>query len=636
MSHAAALDSLPMGEPAVPAAREAIRPPTASAAATAAAWRLGDAPAAAAAFVPAYVAGGAAAAFAAVASLSQARLTVDLLMILAAGGAALIGEPLEGAILLFLFSLSGTLESYAMYRTRRSIDSLIRLRPREAILLRNGEQLRVPVENLRVGDVVLIRPGERIAVDGRIVEGRTWADESTITGESAPATKAVGDDVFAGTLNGSGAVQVRMTRAVQDTTLERIVRLVQEAQAEKTPTQQFVEAWQGTYVVGVLTAAALTYAGSYLLHDRSFHDAFYHAMVLLVAASPCALVIGPPAAVLSAVARAARSGVLFKGGAHLEALGAVTLVALDKTGTITVGRPAVVEVRTAPGVEPDQLLSLAAAVESRSEHHLAAAVIAEARRRGLSWPEPTEFENHAGLGVHARVNGVWVGVGREGLFAAHDVPLPAGVAEDGRALRDAGHTSLLVVTTADGVGGVIALSDRPRPEAAACLAELKRLGVRRTVMLTGDHRRVAEAVARAVGVDEVLADLLPDQKVAELRRLAHRGELTAMVGDGVNDAPALAAAGVGIAMGGAGTDVALETADVVLMRDDLSALPRAVRLARRARTRIRQNVCLGILSIAGLVAGSFFGLPLWPAVLVHEGTTVLVIANGLRLLWQRA
>jgi Cd2+/Zn2+-exporting ATPase len=618
------------GAPILPAIATAI-----CAAATVTAWLLRDEPAGTAAFVVAYIAGGAGATTAALVALGRAQLTVDLLMILAAAGAAAIGEPTEGAVLLFLFSLSGTLESYAMYRTRASIDSLIRLRPREAMLVRNGETGPVPVESLRIDDVVLVRPGERFAVDGEITDGNTWANESTITGESAPVTKSAGDAVFAGTVNGAGAVRVRMTRAVEDTTLERIVRLVQEAQAEKTPTQQFIEAWQGPYVIGVLTAALATFAAGFTLHHADFDDAFYRAMVMLVAASPCALVIGPPAAVLSAIARAARGGVLFKGGAHLETLGAVTAIAFDKTGTITVGRPSVVEIRTPAGVDADRLLALAAAVEARSEHHLAEAVLAEAKRRGLTWSEVTEFESHTGLGVHGHVGGVWVGVGREALFSSHDVTVPAAVLADGQALRAAGHTSLLVVTTADGAAGVIALSDRLRSEAKEALADLRRLGVRRTVMLTGDHQNVAQSVAAAVGADEFLAGLLPDQKVVELKRLKREGEVTAMVGDGVNDAPALATADVGIAMGGAGTDVALETADVVLMRDNLAALPFAVRLARRARGRIKQNVALGFASIAALVLASFFGLPLWTAVIGHEGTTVLVIANGLRLLWER-
>jgi Cd2+/Zn2+-exporting ATPase len=593
-------------------------------------WLSAGSPLSLPALVLAYLAGGAGAAVTALAALRRGRLSVDLLMIVAALGAAALSDWTEGAVLLFLFSLSGTLEAYALYRTRRSIDSLIRLRPREALRVCDGQEAVVPVDALRIGDLVRVRPGERFALDGEVVEGDTWADEATLTGESAPIHKSVGSGVFAGTINGPGSVLVRMTRAVADTTLERIVRMVQQAQAEKTSAQAFIESWEQPYVASVFLAALLTFVGAWYWHGEGWTDAFYHAMVLLVVASPCAVVVGTPAVMLSAIARAARGGVLFKGGHHLDLLGQVEVMAFDKTGTITVGRPAVTTVWAADK-SPAVLLRLAAAVERRSEHHLAEAVVQAAQERGLVLPEAEDFENHVGLGVHAVVEGTWVGVGKEGLFAAHEVPIPAEVQEEARRLRERGETALMVVAE-DGRGGVIALSDQPRPEAAAALAALKRLGVRRHVILTGDHERVARAVAQAVGADDVYAGLLPDQKVAELRRLQHEGGVLAMVGDGVNDAPALAAAPVGIAMGGAGTDVALEVADVVLMRDDLQALPFAVWLGRRARRQVRQNLGLAFGMIGLLVVGSFLGLPLWLGVIGHEGSTLLVVLNGLRLL----
>jgi Cd2+/Zn2+-exporting ATPase len=596
---------------------------------------LGVGPWAVTLYTLAYAAGGARAAASAVAGLARLRLGVDLLMVLAAAGAAALGDWGEGAILLFLFSLSNTLEAYALYRTTRSIDALVRLRPREASRVLDGTERHVPIEELRVGDLVRVRPGERFPVDGEVVEGETWADESTLTGESEPIAKREGMPVFAGTINGRGSVLARMTRAVADTTLERIIRLVREAQAAKAPTQRLVESWQGPYVAGVLAASAFVYVGAWFLHAQGSRDAFYHAMVLLVVASPCAVVVGTPAVLLAALARAARHGVLVKGGAHLEALGEVEVIALDKTGTITVGRPGVTAVWAAEGLDADRLLGLAAAVERRSEHHLGAAVVAEAARRGRpEIQEIDEFEVHPGQGVHARVNGHWVGVGRESLFAAHDVAVPAEVEEMTRRLREQGQTAL-IVALADGdrtTGGVIALADRPRPEAAAALAALKRLGVRQVVILTGDHARVAEAVARQVGADAVRSGLLPEEKVREVRRLRNADLRPAMVGDGINDAPALAAAEVGIAMGGAGTDVALEVADVVLMRDDLGALPFAVWLGRRARRRVRQNLAFAFGMIGALVLASFFGLPLWLGVLGHEGSTLLVVLNGLRLL----
>lgn len=587
----------------------------------------------------AYVAGGIGPTLNALQALSHGQLTVDLLMIVAAIGASIIGDWLEGVVLLFLFSLSGTLESFAMYRTTRSIESLIRLRPREANLVMPGraDERRVPIESLQIGDVVRVKPGDRFPVDGSITEGETWADESTLTGESEPIHKPTGSAVFAGTINGRGSVLVQMTKAVADTTLERIVHMVQDAQAQKTPTQRLVESWQRPYVIGVLTAATLVFLASRWLHTASWYDAFYHAMVLLVAASPCAVVVGSPSVLLSTIARAGRHGILFKGGTHLESLGKVDVMAFDKTGTVTEGKPTVTEIWVPDDTDADRLLSLAESVERRSEHPLAVPVTEEVRRRGIARLDIPleEFHSHTGLGVHARVAGTWIGVGREKLFESHDVVVePAMVAEAER-IRGNGQTALLAIAVEESLVGVIGVADRLRPEAAAALAALKQLGLRQLVILTGDHERVARSIASQLRADDVRAGLLPDQKVVELRRLTSDGGFTAMVGDGVNDAPALAAARVGIAMGGAGSDVALEVADVVLMRDDLRNLPLAVWFSRVARKRVRQNMIFAFSMIGVLVLGSFFNLPLWLGVLGHEGSTVLVVFNGLRILWQR-
>jgi Cd2+/Zn2+-exporting ATPase len=587
----------------------------------------------------AYLAGGIGPAINASTSLRKGQLNVDLLMIVAAIGAAAIGDWIEGVVLLFLFSLSGTLEAFAMYRTTRSIESLIQLRPREALLVREGvaEDQRVAVESLQLGDVVRIRPGERFAVDGVVCDGETWADEATLTGESEPIHKPLGAMVYSGTINGHGSVLVRMTRAVADTTLERIVHMVQEAQAQKTPTQRFVESWQQPYVIGVFVAATMVFVGARVIHTVHWSDAFYHAMVILVAASPCAVVVSAPAVLLSAIARAGRHGVLFKGGVHLESLGNVDVVAFDKTGTVTLGKPGVTEVWTHESVYEERLLSLAAAVEQRSEHPLGVPVVAEVRRRGIALSESplVEFHSHTGHGVHARVDGIWVGVGREGLFETHDIAIPDALLDQAQRIRELGQTALLVVAVEESMCGVIGVADQIRPEATTTIDALKRLGIRKVVILTGDHERVARAIANVLHADEVRAGLLPDQKVVELRRLADDGGLVAMVGDGVNDAPALAAASVGIAMGGAGTDVALEVADVVLMRDDLRALPLAVWISQLARKRVRQNMIFAFGMIAVLVISTFFNLPLWLGVLGHEGSTVIVVFNGLRLLWEK-
>lgn len=587
----------------------------------------------------AYLAGGGGPTINAISALRRMQLNVDLLMILAAVGAAIIGDSLEGVVLLFLFSLSGTLEAFAIYRTHRSLEALIRLRPQEALLISDvaEDDRRVPVETLVIGQRVRVRPGERFPVDGLVVDGETWADESTLTGESDSIHKVVGATVFAGTLNGSGVVVVEMTRAVADTTIERIVHMVREAQAQKTPTQQFVESWQQPYVIGVLLAAVCVFVGARIFHAQSWEDAFYHSMVLLVAASPCAVVVGSPAVMLSAIARAGRHGVLFKGAVSVESLAKVDVLAMDKTGTATLGKPAITEIWASDPSKLSRLLSLAAAVEQRSEHPLAAPLVDDVKRRGIPIAKGvvTDFHSHVGLGVHGRIDGVWVGVGREGLFTSHDMQVPPAMIAEAVRLREAGQTALLILVEGEPDGAIVAMADQPRPEAAETLVSLKRLGIRKVVILTGDHERVARNIAARIGADDVRAGLLPDQKVMELRRLSAEGQWVAMVGDGVNDAPALAAARLGVAMGGAGTDVALEVADVVLMGDDLRGLPVAVWISRVARHRVRQNMMIAFGMIAALVLSSFANLPLWLGVLGHEGSTVIVVFNGLRILWQR-
>ncbi len=597
-------------------------------------WLRGNPAAAAPMMIIAYLGGGAQPAVRAIREVLRGRPEVDLLMIVAALGAAALGDALEGAVLLFLFSLSNTLEAYALYRTTRSIDALVKLRPHDALLVTGGNESRVPVESLVLGDVVRVVPGERFPIDGVVAEGESWVDEATITGESEPVHKAAGGAVFAGTMNGKGSVLVAMTRVPADSAIERIVALVEAAQNRKTATQTSIESWERPYVCGVFIAAGLTFVGAWQLHAQGLYDALYHAMVLLVAASPCAVVIGAPAVMLSAIARGAMQGVLFKGGRQLELTGQVEVMAFDKTGTLTLGRPTVEAIWTT-GIDENELLRLAAAVERGSEHHLAAAVVGEANRRDIQIPSTTEFESHTGRGVHAHVEGHWVGLGREDLFESHGVPLPAGLLDAARRFRDSGRTALLLVVQGRRAGGVMALADQVRPEAARAIAALRQLGIRRTLLLTGDHEQIARNVAAQVQVDDVLYDLLPEQKVLELNRLMNAGDALAMVGDGVNDAPALATASVGIAMGGAGTDVALEVADVVLMRDDLSALPLAVWLSRRAARRVRQNMGLAFGMIVVLVLSSFLGLPLWLGVIGHEGSTVVVVFNGLRLLWEK-
>ncbi len=586
-------------------------------------------------------------------NLLARQLDINLLMIVAAAGSAALGHWGEGAVLLFLFSLSGALERYTMERTERSIGSLVELRPDTALVLRDGGEARVRVEEIAVGERVRSVPGERFAVDGVILEGDTTADESTITGESAPVDKRAGDLVFAGTVNLRGAPIVRVARTAEETTLSRIVRSVQEARKEKSTTERFVDRWQRPYVLFVFCGSLLTAVIHHLILHAPFIHSAYHGMVFLVAASPCAVVIATPAAMLSAITHAAHHGVLFKGSAHLERLSEVTALALDKTGTVTVGNARVTEIAPTgcPSGETD-LLRLAGAVEARSEHPVARAVVEEARRRSLPLPAVSEFESHSGEGAHGHVEGVWVGVGREALFTTHQIDIPAAAVTAADRLRERGQTALLVVArrTADpdpdgSAGpcappapgavacGAIAVADTVRPEARAALHACRGLGIRHIAILTGDHERVARPIAREIGADEVLAGLLPEEKVGALRRMLHRWPSLAMVGDGVNDAPALATSTVGIAMGGAGTDVALDTADVVLMRDDLRGIAFSLWLARRAQRVVAQSLSIAFGVIGILVLSTLTGiLPLWLAVVCHEGSTLVTIGNGVRLL----
>ncbi|AMV33836.1 Zinc-transporting ATPase [Pirellula sp. SH-Sr6A] len=594
--------------------------------------------------VGAYLAGGNKTATEAAISLWHRKLNIDLLMILAALGAAILGDWVEGVILLFLFSLSGTLEAFASYRTNRSIEALIRLRPSTANrLVVNSSQSTapqeesVPIESLAVGDCVRVRPGERYPVDGKIVDGETWVDESTLTGESRPIAKQKGADVYSGTMNGAGTVVVEMRKEIGDTTLERIVAMVHEAQTKKTATERFVDTWQQPYVIAVIVGALVTFFATLFWNRSDANDAFYHAMVLLVAASPCAVVLSSPSVMLSAIALAGRHGVLVKGGTHIEHLGTIDVLAMDKTGTITMGKPTVQEIWTPPGCSPNKLLAYAALVETQSEHPLAQPILDELAKRGEPIPNVVlqEFHSHTGLGVHASIDGVWVGIGKESLFESHDHPFPASIQEQVSKMRERGETALPVVTSDPGMFGIISVTDPLRSDTDSTLKTLKGLAIPKIVLLTGDHPRVAQAIAGKLPFDEIVAGLMPDEKVKHLVRLGEGQKCIAMVGDGVNDAPALATADVGIAMGGVGSDVALEVADVVLMRDNLSALPIAIWIGRVANRRVRQNLFFSFSMIGLLVASSFFNLPMWMGVLGHEGSTLLVVFNGIRLLWTR-
>ena len=557
---------------------------------------------------------------------------IDLLMLVAAAGAAAIGAFAEGAFLLFLFSLAHALEHAAMGKARNAIAALADLTPPTARVVADGREVEVPVGEVRVGQVVLVLPGERVPTDGTVRSGASSVNQAPITGESVPVEKGPGAEVYAGTVNGEGALEVVTTRAAGDRTLDRVVRLVEEAQTQKAPTQRFTDRFARVYVPVVLVAVAALIVVPPLLGLLAWRESFYRGMTMLVAASPCALALGTPAAVLAGIAQAARRGVLIKGGEYLEALGTLRALALDKTGTLTNGRPEVAELVPLPGVSADELLGVAAAVERRSQHPLARAVVRRAEAASLALPEAGDLRSVTSRGVRSTVGGEPVEIGSLRLWQDDAVAVDPAVRAAVERLQADGQ-SAMAVRAGDRWLGAIGLADQPRPTARETVAELHALGVRPVVMLTGDHRLVGEAVGRAVGADAVVADLLPEGKVAAIEALVREHGQCGMVGDGVNDAPALARATVGIAMGGAGTAAALETADVALMADDLGMLPFAVGLSRRARGVIRQNVGIALAVIALLIVASLTGLiGIGVAVLLHEGSTLAVIANALRLL----
>jgi len=570
-------------------------------------------------------------------ALARGRLDVNLLMILAAIGAGVIGYVFEAAVLMFLFSLSNTLEVYTMGRTRRAIHALLKLRPARALVVRGSQEIEIDAEAVRVGDRVIVKPGEIFPVDGVVVRGASLADQSTLTGESVPVPKQPQDRVFAGTLNQQGSLEVRTTREHGDTTLARIVALVEAAQEQKSRTEEVTE-WVGRYyTIVVVIAAALMIVLPPLLFGQEFVGSFYRAMTLLVVASPCALVIATPATVLSAIANAARNGILFKGGRYLEAMGRVRAVAFDKTGTLTRGRFEITDAVALEGATEEQVLSWAASAERRSQHPLAQAVVRQAEARGIEVKPAEHLTNYLGKGVVARLDDATIEIGTPELFGqlGRDVPA-AGLALVERLSHEA-RTSMLV--HCGGGWGVIAAADQLRPAAPETVADLRRNGVSAVVLISGDSVPTVAAVAKRAGVDEHHGSLLPEDKVRVVGELEGRYGAVAMVGDGVNDAPALARATVGVAMGGVGSDAALESADVVLMGDDLAALPYALRLARRARRIVIQNVAIASGVMLGLVMMVFFGhltplgaLKLPVAVSSHEGSTVVVILNGLRLL----
>lgn len=585
-------------------------------------------------FLFSYLSGGYDIATHAIPGLFRGRFNTDILMLAAAMGAAVLGEWAEGAFLLFLFSLGHAGEHYALERARNAISALGELMPRTALIKRGEELTEVAVGEVRVGEFALVRPGDRVPVDGSVVAGSSMVDQSPITGESNPVAKEPGSQVFAGTVNLEGALEVRVEKPAEDSTLSRVMQMVAEAQEQKSPTQDFTQRFTKRFVPAVLILTILVMAIPPLFGWMDARDSFYRAMLLLVACSPCALALGTPAAVLAGIGQAARNGVLIKGGVHLENLGRLEVIAFDKTGTLTEGRFEVTNLVTQEGVDEVELLTVAASVEQQSNHPLAKAIVERSRRDGLKPTSAYSTHNLPGFGVQAELDGQSVWLGSRKLFAHHrTAPEFPKELEAPLALLEEEGKSVVAVAWGSRFLGLVALADTPRPGAQAALVELRRAGLKHLVMLTGDNPKAANLVGRQLGVVDVRAGLLPEQKWKAGQELKEQFGSFAMVGDGVNDAPALAAADVGIAMGGAGTAVALETADVALMGDDLAKLPYAVALSRKSRRVIRQNLVLSLGVIAVLIVTSLSGIgELSWTVVFHEGSTLAVVANALRLL----
>jgi heavy metal translocating P-type ATPase len=590
-------------------------------------------------YLACYVTGGWEPALAGLRALRDKTLDVDLLMVVAALGAAVIGQVMDGGLLIVIFATSGALEALATARTEDSVRGLLDLAPDTATrLAADGGEETVRAVDLEVGDVILIRPGERVGADGAIVAGASEVDQATITGEPLPVDKAVGDEVFAGTLNGTGSLRVRVDRRAADSVVARIAALVAQASQTKARTQLFIEKVEQRYSIGMVAATIALFAIP-LLWGEQLRDSLLRAMTFMIVASPCAVVLATMPPLLAAIANAGRHGVLVKSAVVMEQLGATTRVAFDKTGTLTRGTPQLAEIRTVPGGRfgEDDLLRLAAAAEHPSEHPLAAAIVRAARHRDLDLPAADEFSAQPGRGVSALVDTHFIQVGAPALLTTEEgTPEHAAARAAATGLQERGYTAVVVLCEHQPIG-VLGITDQVRPEAAPTVAALTRLTGATPVLLTGDNHATAAQLAAQFGITDTSAGLLPEDKATAVRELETGGQRVMVVGDGINDAPALAAAHIGIAMGGAGSDLTLQTADAVIVRDDLITIPAVIALSRRARRVVAANLVIAAVFITGLVIWDLVGqLPLPLGVAGHEGSTVIVGGNGLRLLRRAA
>jgi len=601
-------------------------------------------------YIVAYFFGGFYTAKEAVETVAKGGFEIDFLMLVAAIGAAILGEWAEGALLLFLFSLGHALEHYAMNKARKSIAALAELAPKTALVKKDGKTEEVGIEKLNIGDIIVVKPNSKISADGVVVDGKSSVNQAPITGESVPVDKIPVEDVdkdysevddikdenrvFAGTINGNNTLEIKVIKAAKDSTLSRLVKLVNEAQTQKSPTQLLTDKFEKYFVPSVLILVGILLF-AFLVIDEPFSASFYRAMAVLVAASPCALAISTPSAVLSGVARAARGGVLIKGGRPLEDLGELTALAFDKTGTLTEGKPKLTQVVALGDISENELLKIAIAVESLSDHPLAKAVVRDGKERleGEEIPDASNLEAVLGKGIKAILGNDKIYVGNLDLYEELNDTIPSEeITTKVRDLEGGGNTTMLLRKNEEYIG-ILALMDTPREAAKRTLSELKGIGIKRMIMLTGDNQKVADAVAEEIGLTEAWGSLLPEEKVEAIKKLKEKESKVAMVGDGVNDAPAMANSTVGIAMGAAGSDVALETADIALMADKLETLPFAIGLSRKAKAIIKQNLWVSLGIVALLIPATIFGFAnIGVAVVIHEGSTLLVVFNALRLL----
>ena len=553
------------------------------------------------------------------------------LMTIAIIGAAIIGEWAEGAVVVFLFALSEALEGYSIDKARQSIRSLMDIAPNRATIRRGNQTMEIDVEDVQINDIMIIKPGEKIAMDGEVVKGESSISQAAITGESIPVHKITGDEVFAGTINEEGSLEVRVTKHMEDTTIAKIIHLVEEAQAERAPSQQFVDKFAKYYTPAIMMVALLVAIVPPLFFGGDWSAWVYSGLAVLVVGCPCALVISTPVAIVTAIGNAANKGVLIKGGIHLEELGKLNVIAFDKTGTLTEGKPEVTDVINLSDVSTNEILGISKAIEAFSQHPLASAIIRKAEKENVDTYKAENFQSITGKGAKAIVNNTVYFIGNPRLFEEM-ISIPSDTKQQIKELQLQGKTVMLLGTEQE-IKGLIAVADQVRKSSLSIIEKLKNIGIKKTVMLTGDNQAAGTAIGKQLGLSETKAELLPQDKLEVIKSLQDNYGRVAMVGDGVNDAPALASATVGIAMGGAGTDTALETADVALMADDLEKLPYTIALSRKAMHVIKQNVSFSLaIKLIALLLVIPGWLTLWIAIFSDVGATVLVVLNSLRLM----